>query len=273
MVKRIIIYIINFLLSLCVLLLSSLLIFSNTVLNKQYVINVLERNDYYEKTYYNIQEGFKNYIMQSGLEESILEDLYDREKVNNDINMVIDAIFENKSINIDTEVIVQKLDDRINAILEQNNRVPEKEEREEIKIFEDTIAEVYSDEISYSIESIEQISSVLTKIQLLLSTVKIALIIVTIVLFLLIIAISRSLREIINTLGITLITAGIIQVAIKLLIGDRTHNILILNSNFSTSLIDLINSIVQTFFYTGITFAGLGLVIIIASSFIKRKEI
>lgn len=273
MVKKIIIYIMSFFLSVCIILLSSLLIFSNTILNKQYVINVLERNGYYEKTYYNIQEGFKNYIMQSGLEESILEDLYDSEKVNNDINMVIDLIFENKSINIDTQVIVQKLDDRINAILDQNNRVPETQEIEEIRIFEDTIAEVYSNEITYSMDSIQQISSVFSKIQLLLSTIKIALIIITIGLFLLIIAVSRSVREVINSLGITLITVGVIEFAIKFLIGDRTHNILILNTNFSTSLIDLINSIIDTFFCTGVILAGLGFVIIIISSFIKRREI
>lgn len=272
MVKKIIIYIVNFFLCLCILLLSSLLIFSNTILNKQYVINVLERNSYYERTYYNIQEGFKNYIMQSGLEESILEDLYDREKVNNDINMVIDAIFENKDINIDTNEIVQKLDDRINDILAGNNRVPETQEREEIKIFEDTIAEVYSDEISYSMDSIKQISNMFEKIQLLLSTIKIALIIITIGMFLLIIAIGRSLKEIINTLGITLTTVGVIEIAIKILIGDRTHNILMLNSTFSASLIDLINSIINTFFYTGIIMGVVGLILIIVSSFIKREE-
>ena len=76
MVKKIIIYIMNFFLVIFIFTLSSLLIFSNTILNKQYIKEILEKNNYYEKTYYNIQNDFENYILQSGLDKDILNNLY-----------------------------------------------------------------------------------------------------------------------------------------------------------------------------------------------------
>lgn len=273
MIKKIIIFIINFFLVICIFLLSSLQIFSNTIFNKQYIIGLLEKNNYYEKIYYSIEDGFKNYIMQSGLDESILDNLYDKEKVNEDINMVISAVYDGTSVNVDTESIVQKLDNRINSILEQNNRIPESSEIEEIKIFEDAIATTYVDEITYSVEYIKEISNVFTKIQLLLPNIKIILIGVIVILLALIIAISRNVLKIVNTIGIMILTVGIIDIAIKLLIKDRVHNILILNSAFSMNIIDLINSIINSFFSLGIIAISVGAVLIILSSFAKKKNV
>lgn len=270
MVKKTIIFIINFFLVICIFLLSSLQIFSNTILDKQYIMRLLEKNNYYEKIYYSIEDGFKNYIMQSGLEESILDNLYDRKKVNEDINMVINTIYDGTSINVNTDSIVQKLDNRINSILKQNNRIPEKQEKEEIKIFEDAIATTYVDEITYSAEAIKEISNVFMKIQLLLPNIKIVLIGMIIILLALIVAISRNVLKIVNAIGIMFLAVGIINVAIKLLIKDRVHNILILNSAFSMSIIDLINSIINSFFKVGIIALSVGAVLIILSSFIRK---
>lgn len=272
MLKKIVVYIINFLLVILIFLLSSLLILSNTVLNKQYVKNVLIKNDYYGRTYANIKEDFKNYIMQSGLQESILEDLYDREKVNSDIDMVIDSIFENKKLSIDTKTITKKLDNRINAVLENNNRRPEAEEREEIKIFENTIAEVYIDGIVYSSESVLEISNIYNKIQPLIIKVVNLLGVLILALLVIIFVINRNLKQNINAVGISLFSSGLLSIIIKILIGDRTHNILVLNTTFSESLIYLINSIVSIIFVTGIVMSITGFIFIIVSNIQKRNQ-
>ena len=273
MVKKIIIYIMNFFLVIFVFTLSSLLIFSNTILNKQYVKEILEKNNYYEKTYYNIQNDFENYILQSGLDKDILNNLYDMEKVNSDINMVIDAIYDGSEIKVDTTKIIQELDDRINEVLKQNNREPEKEEREEIEIFENTIAQVYYDGITYSIDDVKEISNIIKQLKVAIKNIEMILIVVSILELLIILFINKSVRKNANTLGIMMLTVGIIGIAIKILIGDRTHDILILNLAFSASLIDLINSIISKFFILGVTMSVLGLVIIILSNCLKRKLI
>lgn len=273
MVKKIIIYIMNFFLVIFIFTLSSLLIFSNTILNKQYIKEILEKNNYYEKTYYNIQNDFENYILQSGLDKDILNNLYDMEKVNSDINMVIDAIYDGSEIKVDTTKIIQELDDRINEVLKQNNREPEKEEREEIEIFENTIAQVYYDGITYSIDDVKEISNIIKQLKVAIKNIEMILIVVSILELLIILFINKSVRKNANTLGIMMLTVGIIGIAIKILIGDRTHDILILNLAFSASLIDLINSIISKFFILGVTMSVIGLVIIILSNCLKRKLI
>ena len=152
MIKKAIIYILNFLLVICFVTLFLVHITSVTILDKQYVVKCLEQSNYYEKTYYNIQEEFKNYVMQSGLEESILDNLYNQEKVNSDINQVIDSIYENKEIHIEILNLRKTLDNRIKEVLEQNNRKPDAEEELAIQTFEDTIVEVYENGIIYAKE-------------------------------------------------------------------------------------------------------------------------
>ena len=241
------------------------------MLSKQYVKNVLLKNDYYERTYANIKEDFKNYIMQSGLQESILEDLYDREKVNTDIDMVIDSIFENKKLNIDTKTITKKLDNRINAVLESNNRKPDAREKEEIKIFEDTISQVYNDGIVYSSESILEIANIYNKIQPLIIKIINLLGVLIMALLVIIFVINSNLKQNINAVGIALFSSGLLDIIVKVLVGDKAHNILILNTTFSESVIYLINSIISIIFVTGIVMSIIGFVLIIISNIEKRN--
>ncbi len=271
MIKKISTYIINLFLIICIFILSSILIFSNTVLNKQYVAKVLEKNNYYERTYYNIQEGFKNYIMQSGLEEDVLEDLYDKQKVDNDINMVLDTIYENKDINIDTESMKKKLDDRINSVLKEKNRIPDGEEKEAIQTFENAIIETYNSGIAYSQSLVKQIGNIYVKIQPMLAKAQAISIFLIVILIALIILINRNAKKSIETIGIAVLSVGILGIALKLLIGDRMHHILILNTAFSESLIYLIKSIIDTFFTVGIVMSILGIIAIITSN-INRCE-
>ena len=218
-----------------------------------------------------IKEDFKNYIMQSGLQESILEDLYDREKVNTDIDMVIDSIFENKKLNIDTKTITKKLDNRINAVLESNNRKPDAIEKEEIKIFEDTISQVYNDGIVYSSESILEIANIYNKIQPLIIKIINLLGVLIMALLVIIFVINRNLKQNINAVGIALFSSGLLDIIVKVLVGDKAHNILILNTTFSESVIYLINSIISIIFVTGIVMSIIGFVLIIISNIEKRN--
>ena len=195
MIKKSVTYIISFVLSLCILLLATLLILSNTILDKHYVIGMLEKNHYYERTYEDIKDGFSNYIMQSGLEESILNDLYSKEKVVADVNMVIDSIYENKQFQIDTQIIRNKLDNRINTVLEQNNRVPDVEEREAIQIFVDAIVDTYENGIVYSSSAIERIGEVYNKGRTIIQEIKMMCIAVVAVLAIIIIILNYNIEE------------------------------------------------------------------------------
>ncbi|MCI9177751.1 MAG: hypothetical protein HFJ28_04150 [Clostridia bacterium] len=270
MIKKAIIYILNFLLVICFVTLFLVHITSVTILDKQYVVKCLEQSNYYEKTYYNIQEEFKNYVMQSGLEESILDNLYNQEKVNSDINQVIDSIYENKEIHIEILNLRKTLDNRIKEVLEQNNRKPDAEEELAIQTFEDTIVEVYENGIIYAKEYVENLGDIYQKISNIVSKAELGLIIAGILLLIVIFVISK--RKMIRALGIAFLATGVLEIVFKLWIGDKLHHILLLNAAFSESLVYICNNMIQTIFITGIIMSVLGIIVIIASSIPKIKK-
>lgn len=272
MLKKIVIYIINFFFIISTFLLVSLLILSNTILSKQYVMKSLEKNNYYETIYYDIEEGFEDYIMQSGLEKDVLENLYDKQKVHNDINMVLDTIYENKELNIDTKIVKEKLHERINNVLKENNRVPGREEKEAIETFENTIIDVYNSKVVYSQKYVEQLADAYAKVQPILTKIKIALGVVSLFLLVIIIAINKSRKESVKTIGIAMLTVGILHSSLKLVIGKRVHNILILSKTFSEGVIYLVDAIVNTFFIVGIIMIVIGVATIILNNMKKTAN-
>lgn len=258
MFKKFIMNIFNIIVILLILSLNVLLVFSNTIFNKNYVIKKLQKNNYYEKTYYDIKENFKNYIMQSGLEENVLDDLYSMEKIQNDVNMVLDAIFENKEIKISTDEIRKKLDDRINEVLEENNRVPDKTEKESIQTFEDTIVNEYIEGIVFSENYVKQIKNGYSKIIKIVKFGEILLIVLTAIILIIMFS-KKILRE---NIGMILFAVGIMQIIIRILVGKRLNYILILNSTFSQSLISLLNSVVNIILVIGFIDVILGIIFI-----------
>ena len=87
LVKKLINFIVIIFLSLSIL--SSFLVFtvSNTILNKEYILNKMEECNYYEKTYLDINDILEQYIGPSGLDEEVLKDIYTEEQVKNDIDI------------------------------------------------------------------------------------------------------------------------------------------------------------------------------------------
>lgn len=272
MIKKIITYIISFILSLCILLFASLLIFSNTILDKQYMISMLEKNNYYERTYEDIKDGFKNYIMQSGLEESILDNLYSKEKVVSDVNMVIESIYENKELQIDIQTIRNQLNNRINTVLQQNHRVPDAEEREAIQVFVEAIVDTYENGIVYSSSSIKKIGKICHKAQTIVKEIKMMCVAVIFVLTIIIIVVNCNIKKSLNAIGISLLTSGILCTALKLLIVNRIHDVLILNMTFSETLRAICQEIIDNFFTAGIAMIIVGLCSIIIGNLKKRQK-
>lgn len=263
MFKKIITYSISFVLCVGITILISLMILSSTILNKNYTISMLEKNDYYKETYNTIVENFDNYIMQSGLEKSALENLFDEEKVKQDVSQVIDAIYENKEIKIDTQSIRQELDNRINKVLEQNNRIAGHEEKESIKEFEDVIVNAYANGVSFSKEYVEKVGGVFPKIEQAATSAKIICAIIAVVLLALIIVINKNIKQNLKCIGTSILASGILLCIVKLFIGDKVQNILILSKAFSETIKSMVYNIANTFLVVGIITIIIGVIMII----------
>lgn len=269
--KKVMIYILSFILSLGIFCVLALAIISNTILNKQCILDTLQKNDYYEKTYIDIQEGIHNYAMQSGLEQEVFENLYTGEKVTQDIGKVIDGIYNNKEVKIDTQEIRQTLDNRIDKVLEEHQKKPDQKEKDSIQKLEDVICETYTSGIMYSNEIAEKISEPLQIISKTLEKLFIAGMIVTCVLLLVIGIMGK--KEMLSYLGISFITSGTLSILLQPLVGDRIHYILILNTAFSECVRYMMNHILQMFSIIGGVLIVIGLISSVLGNYIHKRDI
>lgn len=268
--KKVILYILSFVLSLGLCAVLTLITFSNTMLNKQYILDALEENNYYEKTDANIQEGINNYAMQSGLEQEVFENLYTKEKVIQDVNQVINAIYDNKQVKISTEEIKEELDSRIDKVLEEHQKIPEQKEKESIQNLENVISETYVNGIVYSTEVVEKVSEPVQKILEIIQ--KLFMISIAFVCILLLVIGIISKKEAFRYLGISFMASGILSVLLPFLVGDRIHYILILNTAFSECIKSMLNTILQMFSIVGGIFIIIGMISCVLFNFCKSRR-
>ena len=78
-------------------------------MNEEYMLSKLEEANYYERMNAEIIEQFKNYTIQSGLSDNVLENLFTQEKLEEDINNVINSIYTGTELEIDTTEIEENL--------------------------------------------------------------------------------------------------------------------------------------------------------------------
>jgi hypothetical protein len=82
----------------------------------------------------------------------------------------------------------------------------------------------------------------------------------------LIIIMNKSLRVILNSIGVVLIPVGIILLSVKPFIEHRVQNILMLDQKFSNCLVYLLNDIIEKCFNCGIIISIIGIIFIFLSS-------
>lgn len=264
MIKKIINFILNFVMSILVLVVISIIIISNTVFNKEYIKQKLFENKFYDRAYSDIKEDFENYTMQSGLELDILNDLFSKDKVIDDINSKIDSIYSGNKIEIETDSIRNELDARINRELEKNSRFPSNEEKDSIKKYEDAIIDSYNNGILYGYE-IDLNQEILKNIQ---KYCILGIVIISIIL----IIINKSFLKYSACIGINLIFSGIIFILLRVLIEKRIQHILILDAKFSWFLVNGLNDIILRFFKAGIVAISIGFALIVFGSLEKIQK-
>ena len=84
MIKQIARHILAILLTIFITILIFVLLISSTILNENYVLKELEKSNYYSKVYENVKSNFENYIYQSNLDKTVLENIVTEEKVKDD---------------------------------------------------------------------------------------------------------------------------------------------------------------------------------------------
>lgn len=268
MVKKIISYLLTFVLIILLVASVAITIVSQTILSEKYILGILNKNNYYAEIYHEILEKFKDNTVQSGLDETILDGIMTEEQVKKDIQSLIHYLYTGAEMSIDTEGVKTRLQAKIDEVVQQNNKQVNASEKQAINTYVRTIANIYSDGIAYAEKYIPTIQKALSNIQTILAKVQIIPYIATIVTIMILIVMNK--KQSLKYFSIACISTGILFIVLKIVEGStmRIQNILILNKAFSNVLINTIQNIMLAFLLVGIVFCIIGIIL----SFIANKK-
>ena len=267
--RYIISIILAFLLMISILLTVALQIVSSTILNKDYILGKLDEANYYNNVYEQIKDSLAGYIGPSGLDEEVLENIYTREQVKEDINLIINNIYENKNDKINTEDIKEKLQNNIEASV--GSGLLTKENKNSIEDFIDKIADEYVQNISHD-PYFEKVGTIINKAKDVVGKVEGIIIFVPIILAVVILLLNiKQISSAIRFIAISILTSGVIGIVIKVFLETKINisNILIINDSFSEVIKNVINSILNNINTMSIIGIIGSIVIIVLTNIIK----
>ena len=178
--KLLIYYLSELFLSIFLLLLFLITTLKVSVFNKNYFLRQLEKNNYYEKLSENIDSDMKNYILQSGLDESVFENIYTEEMLKEDVRNSVKSFYSGNSIDINTDNIKIKLTENIDAYIKENHLTVSKQE--DLDSFVTQILNVYKEKVTLS-QILNKVSKPFVKIERMLNITLIVVLILFIAIF------------------------------------------------------------------------------------------
>lgn len=254
--KRLISYILSIVFTLGILVLALMLDLNYTVFNKANFKSKAYSVNYYNRIYDLITKSCEDDTMQSGFNDSILQNVISNKDVEEDINRVIDTLYDNLDLNIDTSKQRSALNENIEQFITSNGYQVDDKTRADINVYEDTIEDIYAKAISYSKKDVNSIATQLQKLK------KISKIIIAIM-FVLITIVAIIIFKINKpSIGVGMMAAGAVFIFIKLYSSASivVDNILILNRPFSDLVSAVINQVLQRMFIIGIVLFVVGII-------------
>lgn len=266
-VKKIISYIISIILSIFLLAIYLIISIKFTVLSKGNVQKQILKTNYNEKMYEIITDSMKNYIMQSGFDETILNNVLTNQTIETDTNNIIDVIYSNTELKISTNELQTNIEKNIQEHITKNNFKVDSKTKKDIEKFKEKIIQTYSSNIEYSQKSIKKISEYYGIIKIATTIALVVCIIISIILLIIEFNINKS------AIGISFLSSGFVCIIAKFYTGINVaiNNILVLNTAISELAISLVNQIIQYICITGIISIIIGIIVIVISE-IKSKK-
>lgn len=266
--KKIVSYILSLILA--ILLISIILIgcVRSNVLNKNNMKKAFQKTDYYYNLYGIIKENTENDIMSSGFEISVLDNVFTEDKIKQDVNNVIEGIYDNKKTEISTEEMKKQLDENVQKQLENTDYQVTEENEKNIEEFENSVIKIYTDNIIYSEDIINQISEKMHKINKTAIIIMIISCILGIILAFVIFMLNKS------SLGISMFVTGTFFIFLNLYSGTAIviNNILMFNWAISNTFAFIANKTINSMYIIGMIFAFIGLAEIIGIGIWNAKR-
>lgn len=259
-------------LTVCIIAIGTIQIVSSTILDKNYIIGKLEETNFYEEVYNLVESNFENYIYQSGLEETALDNICSKEKVKQDINIMLSNIYEGTNEKIDTSEIKDNLNKNIDSLNVRN-----RQNSTAIEQFVNHICEEYESTLIHT-EYESKINSVYGKITNMLDKVRTATIIaITVDIILLVIINIKQISKFVQAIGVALLSSSLFEIIAYNIIVTKVDvaGIKIFNDAFSKTIVTIIQEIlnkVQTLGIISLIVAIVLVIIYVIITAITKKE-
>lgn len=229
-------------LTICIIAMSVITIVSSTILDKNYIISKLEETNFYEEVYKLVESNFENYIYQSGLDETALNNICSKEKVEQDINIMISNIYEGTNKKIDTTPIKDNLNENIDKLNVRN-----KKNSEAIDQFVKHICEEYENTLIHT-EYENRIHSTYNKVVAILNKVRTATIVaICIDAVLILITSIKQISKFVQAIGTSVLSSSIFGIVACNIVTSKVdiQGIKIFNDAFSKTLVTIIQEIIN----------------------------
>lgn len=256
----------------CIFTFGILNILSKTILSQEYTLEMLEKSNYYANIYTQIKSDFRNYIYQSGLDETVIEDIITPEEVKEDSKKIITGLYNGLHEEINTEKVAERLNANIDKSLE--GRKIDSKTREQINIFVEQITTQYKETMTKT-EYEKQIYNAYDKVEKIVNLGKNVTIILSAILVIVILTTYfRKLFKNVAYVGTSLLSTGIAYIIVESYITKKVQieNLTILNDAITLLLREYILSIMEKIATYGYVLLGIGLALIVIGSLIHGLQ-
>lgn len=160
-------YLCEFIISLLIFALVFLFICDRTLLNPNYIIKELDRHDYYEYLDKEIRNEMDNYVVQAGLDSSVLDNIYSKKVIEETMNNYIIDFYKNNDLEIDSSFVKENLKINIDNYLDNKNI--QAADSDSLEKFVKQMTDIYEDSFSIS-NIIDKMSSKISKLSNIITT-------------------------------------------------------------------------------------------------------
>ena len=252
-------------LAVCSIAIGIIQIVTQTVLNKNYIIQKMEETNFYSETYKLVQSNFEKYIEQSGFEENILENICTEEKVKQDINLMISNIYEGANKTID----ITEISDNLNANIDKLN-IRDSKNQKAIEQFVEHICQEYTDTLvhtKYENDINKFYKEIVIKKDKIEKIVIIAMVIDVIVIL---IVNNKNIEKDFQSIGTAIFSSSAFELIACQIINLRVSikGIKIFNDAFSDMIVAIIQNVISKVVSFGIATLMIAIILIVINAII-----
>ena len=247
---------------------AEILMINNAIVEAYYI----DGAKLYANIYTEIKSDFENYIYQSGLDESVLENIITVEEVTQDTNQIIANIYNGDNKQIDVTALKERLNNNIKESL-SGQRINSSTQKA-IDEFVNKIADQYIETMSHT-NFEKTIHDIYTKVKEYVELGKKVIIVAIGIIIIAILAIQyKKIFRNFALIGISFTGSGLFYIFVDMFINAKIkiENIIILNDAISITLRNVLTNILNTINQYGWVFFGIGIALIVIGNILNNRK-